>query len=550
LRIPTTGVRVSAVGLVSRLVIWLAMPLAVAAPLMLAAAMPEGAQAAKGFQYGVAAGEVRAHSAHIWTRSNTAERVRAQVATDRRFRNMVARVTRRAQRERDLTVQAVIRGLRANTIHYYRWCAGRGANRACSRGQFRTAPRPSQSRPISFAYTGDTDGTREPGADEPFYGTFEAWETIRREGNDFNIHLGDTMYSDSGVLGPPFALSVPDKWEKYKENLEQPNLRRVRAATGLYSHWDDHEFIDDFTIPEHGRALYRRGVKAFRNYAPVTYTRRDGIYRTFRWGRNAELFFLDLRSFRSAKAEAGGVCDNPQTGSPDLAPTAPQSTRDVFSALAPSLAEPVSEVCKFRINSPDRTMLGDRQRARFLRDLERSDARWKLVINQVPMQQFYAFPYDQWEGYAFERMRILNQIERRGIDNVVFLTADTHAAFANVVRKRTLPGDVAPPNTPAGEPPMDTQWHDFVAGPVAANPRWAATDSVTGVPGSGRLVSELFFKPDPPDGVGMLCSQGGENNYAQVTVTGDAVTVAYRDENGDQLLDVDGTPCGPYRLTR
>jgi alkaline phosphatase D len=518
-------------------------------PLVVAATLPGAADAARGFQYGVAAGEVRAHSARIWTRSNTTHRVRAEVATDRRFRRVVARVTRRPSPARDQTVQAVVRGLRANTLHHYRWCAGRGANRTCSRGRFRTAPRPNQSRTISFAYTGDTDGSTLPGADEPFYGTFEAWDGIRREGNDFNIHLGDTMYSDSGVLGPPFALSVPAKWAKYRENLEQPNLRRVRAATGFYSHWDDHEFIDDFTIPEDGRPLYRRGVKAFRDYAPVTFTRRDGIYRSFRWGRNAELFFLDLRSFRSAKADAGGICDNPQTGSPDLAPTAPQSTRNAFATLIPSLAEPVSEVCKFRIGSPDRTMLGNRQLWRFIRQVERSDARWKLVINQVPMQQFYAFPYDQWEGYAYERMRLLNQLERRGIENLVFLTADTHAAFANVIRKRTLPGDVAPPNAPPGQPPIDTPYDDYISGPVAAATRWDATDSLTGIEGAGRLVSELFFKPAPPGGVGMFCSQGGENNYAQVTVARDAVTIAYKDENGNPLLDVDGTPCGPYRLT-
>jgi phosphodiesterase/alkaline phosphatase D-like protein len=542
------------VGFASRVALALTASLAVAASLTLAAA-PDGAHAAQGFQHGVAAGEVRAHSAHIWTRSNTAGRVRAQVATDPRFRNVVARVTRRAQRARDLTVQAVVRGLRANTVHHYRWCAGRGARRTCSRGQFRTAPRPNQSRPISFAYTGDTEGIRMPGADEPFFGTFEVFRSMHREGNDFNVHLGDTMYSDTQCIpcaeaGDRPALSVRAKWRKYKENLEQPNLRRIRASAGFYSHWDDHEFINDFSIPEHGRALYRRSVKAFRDYAPVTYTPRDGIYRSFRWGRHAELFFLDMRSFRSAKASAGGTCDNPQTDSPDFGPTAPQNVRDAFSALSPSLAEPVSDVCKFRINTPDRTMLGDRQRARFLRDLERSDARWKIVLNQLPMQQLYALPYDAWEGYGFERMRILNQLERRGIDRVVFLTADQHAAYANVIRKRTLPGDVAPPNTPAGEPPIDTRYHDFVIGPVAVETDWEQIDRVTGRAGNGQLIASAFYKPDPPNGVGMLCAQGDQYSYAQVSVTRSSVTVAYKDENGDQLLDVDGTPCGPYRLTR
>ncbi len=118
------------------------------------------------------------------------------------------------------------------------------------------------------------------------------------EGNDFNINLGDTIYSDSEVGGVPVARTVPQKWAKYRLGLELPALRSLRRSAALYSHWDDHEFVNDFSRPEHGEALYRAGTKAFRDYAPVTYTSADGLYRTFRWGRNLELFFLDERSFR------------------------------------------------------------------------------------------------------------------------------------------------------------------------------------------------------------------------------------------------------------
>jgi phosphodiesterase/alkaline phosphatase D-like protein len=34
----------------------------------------------------------------------------------------------------------------------------------------------------------------------------------------------------------------------------------------------------------------------------MTSSSATGLYRTFRWGRNLELFFLEERSFRSAKA--------------------------------------------------------------------------------------------------------------------------------------------------------------------------------------------------------------------------------------------------------
>lgn len=510
-------------------------------------ALAGSAQAQRGFALGVAAGEIKPRSAHLWARSNANGRVRAEVAADRRFRRLVATARRRAVPANDRTVQAVVRGLVPDRVHHYRWCTGRGAKRRCARGRFRTAPRPARSRTISFAFTGDTDGTRLPGEAQPFHGSFKVLGSMRRERNDFNIHLGDTMYSDSGVGGGPPALTTEAKWGKYRENLRQANLRTLRRAAGFYSHWDDHEFINDFSIPEHGEALYAAGVKAFRDYAPVTYSRAAGLYRRFRWGRNVDLFFLDQRSFRSAKASAGGTCDNPETGQPDLAPTAPQATRNAFAVIIPALAEPVAEACKDELNSADRTLLGERQLAELLAQLGGSNARWKIVMSETPMQQFYGLPYDRWEGYAFERVRLLNELEARGAEDVVFLSTDTHAAFANVVRKRTLAGDVAPGNAPAE--PTDTAYSDFVSGPVATNTFWRSIDNVTGA-GNGELLSGAFFKPPPPVGVGMLCAQGGKFNYAQVRATARALTVTYKDEDGAPLRDVDGEICGPYRVTR
>src|SRR5204862_1755821 len=140
------------------------------------------------------------------------------------------------------------------------------------------------------------------------------------------------------------------------------------------NHWNAHEFVNDFSPPEMGNALYQAGARAFLDYMPTTYTAKNGIYRSFRWGKNAEVFFLDERSFRSAKASANHVCDNPDTGQPDLAPTAPQSTRNVFAAVVPSLAQPVSQACKDKINSPGRSFLGGAQLTRFVNDVKSSSA--------------------------------------------------------------------------------------------------------------------------------------------------------------------------------
>jgi alkaline phosphatase D len=506
---------------------------------------PASAGAAKVFVNGVAAGEITSKSAKLWGQAkNAVGKVTAEVATDKRFNDVKKQKKGKAKKSDDLTVQVTVKGLKPDGHYYYRFCDTPGDKQKCSKkGRFDTAPKEGKAETIRFAYTGDTDGTRLPGASAPFFGTFEVFNAMLSERNDFNVHLGDTIYSDSSVGGFPPALTVEQKWEKYKQNLQQKNLRKIRGAAGFYSHPDDHEWINDFSIPEDGQQLYQAGVDAFLDYAPVSFSSQAGFFRSFRWGANVEIFFPDERSFRSADAEAD--CINPQTGQPDLAPTAPQNVRNAFAALIPSLASPVSQACKEAINDPNRTMLGDAQLNALLNALQSSTARFKLIINETPIQQFYGLPYDRWEGYAFERVRLLQELESRGIKNVVFLTTDTHAAFANLIRYRTLDGDVAPSNAPA-ETPSDTPYQDFIIGPVGTNPFWDEIADVTGNPAAGGLISASFFKPPPPNGVGMFCSQGSELSYAEVEVSAANVRISYKDQDGSTIRDVNGQPCGPY----
>jgi alkaline phosphatase D len=509
-------------------------------------ALPAGA-GAKLFTNGVAAGEIATKSAKLWGQTTKKAKVTAEVSETKKFKDLEAEKNAKAKAANDFTVQATVKRLKADQHYYYRFCAD---NKCSKPGQFDTAPKAGKNETIRFAYTGDTDGTVAPGGTEPFFGTFNTFAAMVAERNDFNIHFGDTIYSDSGVAGATDALTVEQKWAKYAQNLQQANLQMIRRSSGIYTHWDDHEFINDFSIPEDGQAIYDAGVKAFTDYAPVTYTPETGLYRKVQWGANAELFFLDERSFRDAKVDQS--CINPQTGQPDLAPTAPDSTRAIFAAVIPSFTEPVSQQCKDAINDPNRTMLGQAQLNRFLADVEASTARFKIILNETPIQQFYGLPYDRWEGYAHERVEMLRQLEQRGVKNVVFLTTDTHAAFANVIRYRTLDGDVAPANAPGGTPPLDTPFQDFIIGPVATNPFWDEIDNIVGTEGSGELISNAFFKPGPDAtpiaGVGMFCVQGGTYSYAEVEVSSGAVTIFFKDQNGNPVQDANGQPCGPYTI--
>ena len=521
------------------------LPLAL---LTLLLAVVPAAHAARGFSLGVQAGEVTSSSAVLWGKAKQRGGYSLDVATNRRFRNFTPHFVV-ARRSHDNTVQLRVRRLKPDTRYWFRF-VGNGGKRS-DVGTFVTAPKPKQNATVEFGWTGDTDFNTAPGKRKPFWNDGGIYGRMAAEHNDFNVNLGDTIYSDSEIPGRllPLALTVRAKWAKYRINLANRKLRALRASAAMYSHWDDHEFIDDFSPAENtfepylnarvlhinGRLLFRRGARAFRDYSPVTWTKRGGLYRTVRWGRNLQVFFLDERSFRSANADAGGVCDNPQTGEPDLAPTVPQSTRNAFAPLYAPLAEPVSQACLNSIRDPKRRYLGGRQLSRFLRAVKRSTARFKVVMNELAIQQYYLNLYDRWEGFEAERQRVLKGLQN--VKNVIFLSADVHATLVNDARLQTL--------EPGG--PKDSGILDIAVGSAATRNYDSEVDVATGRPGIGRLIDPAFFTPPPPGGVGMRCGVTNRFSYGQVKVTGDRLTVTPKGIDGKQLTD-NGVPCGPFVL--
>jgi alkaline phosphatase D len=486
----------------------------------LAAGVGLAAPSSSGFAYGVAAGEMTPTSARLWTRAPDAGSVTLVLTgagTTRRFALTASRAS-------DLTVQRAAGGLRPGTT--YRFSFAQSGVTSVT-GRFETAPAPLSTAAVRFAISGDADAT--PGQNgKPGFNRFETYGSMARAGNDFDLNFGDTIYSDSEVGGSPFARTVPQKWAKYRLGLALEPLRRLRASTGVYSGWDDHEFVNDYSRAEHGVAIYRAGVKAFLDYTPSSYDARTGDYRSFRWGKNVELFLLDGRSFRSAKAT--GACGG------DIAPTAPAAVRQAFSVLSPALAKPVPQSCLDAIASPQRTLLGAAQLAAFTRAIRASTATFKVVVNPEPMLQLYALPYDRWEGYAAERARVLDVL--RGVRNVVVLTTDMHAHVIGEIRTATFA-----PGGPAG-----TGIWEVVTGPVATNTYAREIDSFLGAPGFGAIVTGAFFKPQPPRGLGLRCVQTDAYGYAQVTVTPTTLTVQPRTASGGVVADATGSPCAPLVL--
>ena len=520
-------------------------PLLVLAVAALAAALPAAAQA---FDEGVANGDVSSTAALIWTRSDGSGTVRFQVARDKRFHRVVRQGKVRARKSADDTVQIRLRKLSPATHYYYRFTRGRKRSAV---GTFKTAPSANANRTIRFAWTGDADATPRPGQSKPFWNNGVVYARMAKERNDFNINIGDTIYSDSEVPGiTQNAKTVAQKWAKYRLMMGLRSVQRLREAAALYSHWDDHEFMNDFSPAEDtfhasngevvnipGRTLYKAGETAFRDFQPVTFSTRLGIYRSFRWGRNLQIFLLDERSFRSAKASANHTCDNPQTGQPDLAPTAPPDKRALFAAVVPSLSAPVSPACLAAINDPNRTMLGTRQLATFESAIKASKATFKVVMTEMEAKQYYALPYDRWEGYEAERQKLLTFL-RDNVPNAVLLATDVHATLAVDARLKTF--------EQGG--PEDSGILEVSTGPAATKNVAGEIDDATGG-NNAQLLHDVFFKPAPPNGIGMQCANLDTFSYGEVTVTSNKLTIAPKDSRGRPLKD-GSSPCGPFTITK
>ena len=538
--------------------------LLVAAALVSVLATVSSTAAAAPFRYGVASAEVTANSALLWGHAVKSGKLRLVVGLDKKFKR--ERITKNvfALGSHDLTVQSRVAGLAPSTRYYYFFAQGKQRSVI---GTFMTAPKATAAKTIRFAVTGDADPIRVNGHNYWNKDGSNDWATymaMTREKNAFNVNLGDTIYSDAETdQGFPRAFSLDQKRAKYRLGLTYPSLLGLRQSGPVYNQWDDHEFVDDYTPKSQGcdvgsvatpqyacdiPSITQAGIKAFREYMPVTYSAQNGTYRTFRWGKNLEIFILDERSFRSIKASevkqdaaaaepTPHVCEN--GGNDDLAPRVPQRLRNLFALVYPALGNPVPPACLAALNDPNRTMLGSRQYNAFTTAIKNSTAKWKVIINEVPMMEFGINPYDDWEGYEAEREKLLAYL-KDNVKNVAVMTTDFHTNWVNDARIKTWPEDGGP--VPSGI-------KEFIAGGVADDLFGHEIDGVSGRENTWPLVDSAYLLRPPPDGPGMECSNMVTFGYAQVEASATSLKVELRDNKGQQIKNAsDSKPCGPWTL--
>ena len=476
--------------------------------------------------YGASVGDVVPGRAIVWSRADRPARLVVEWDTTDAFRNVRRVHGPAATEETGLTSRVELTGLPDGRHIFYRVLFHDLADaRAWSlpvTGTFRT---PSRTRAdVTIAWSADTVGqgwgiNRE-------WGGLRLYETMRRASPDLFVHCGDTIYADQPLL-PEVTLDDGTVWRNlvtpakskvaetldefrgnHLYNLMDESLRRFNAEVPLVALWDDHEVTDNWypteILPEGDRhaekrvaVLAARAKQAFYEHYPIRATALEErrVYRSIPHGPSAEVFALDMRTYRGAN-------------SPNRQP-------------APG---------------PETALLGEAQRAWLKSALRSSRATWKVVASDLPLGLVVRDGPADFEavssgdgglplGRELEIADLLSFLKRERVRNVVWITGDVHYAAAHhydPARARFTD--------------FDPFW-EFVAGPLHAgtfgpnmlDPTFGPEVRFVGIPPG--------MKPNRPPSAGLQF-------FGTLRVDGrtQVLTVRLHDLEGKTLYSVDLPP--------
>lgn len=407
----------------------------------------DGRDAYKGkvtFPYGVAAGDPYPDSAILWTHPVPEDEqtklpvcLRYQTSKskdDWSKENLVDDSYAWTTSEVDYSFKVETVGLSPKTTYYYRFFSCHDHALVSPVGSFKSIPDYDDA---------DVDSLKLAVfscSNLPF-GYFNAYRAAAARRNaDYFVHVGDYIYEARGdgqkvagentygdgraldrVPAPDHEIvSLEDYRLRYGSYRKDKDLQTLHQEMAFFGIWDDHEVADnsynhgtaDGNNTETGavrgvRFTERKlaAVKAYYEWMPIRQvdtTDSLRIWRSFRYGKLADLFMLDTRNF-----------DRDLT---DLY----WNTQQV-AAIS---------------NDTDRSLMGGKQEQWLYRNMINSQQRgaiWKVVSQQIVTNwQNYGTPsfsynYDAWQGYRSNRRRFFDTIVNNKIDNTVILSGDSHA---------------------------------------------------------------------------------------------------------------------------
>ncbi|HEX4848352.1 MAG TPA: alkaline phosphatase D family protein [Novosphingobium sp.] len=411
----------------------------------------------------MASGDPDSGSVVLWTRVTASGSldVAWELATDRHFADIVRRGTFATGPERDHTVKVLAEGLLPGARYFYRFHAN---GQVSPTGQTRTLPIGSLDR-LGIALVSCSNYA---------LGHFNAYAAIARDpAIDFVLHTGDYIYEHGadgwggelarriGRVHQPAheIVSLTDYRTRHAQYKRDAGSLAMLAAKPILACWDDHESANNpwsggaqnHQSESEGDWNVRRAasIQAYFEWMPVREPSpgrsRMQFWRTWSFGDLATLSTLETRhTARARQIDYGPYKQTIRSHADALA-----MERDALGApgrlmLAPELeAELIAAWTRSKelgqpwrlIGNPmpiARTRVPDVVRLGLIADPARQ-ANPRSAALELAWKGRWNLPFypDTWDGYDWARERLYSQARAAGVNDLVFLSGDSHSFWAN-----------------------------------------------------------------------------------------------------------------------
>jgi len=196
--------------------------------------------------------------------------------------------------EKDFTLQIPIKALLPDT-RYHVLVETRSSDHtklgSTLEGSFQTAPDATSIRPVKgVVVTCQMISTVDSG--DNGFATYRYLDTLRP---DFFVHTGDIVYYDR----TPFAKNLVEARQLWNQTYSYRFVRDFHRNTTSYFEKDDHDTCFDDCVPgtKYHDLTFEQGQRIFLEQVPMG----AKTYRTFRWGKDLQIWFTENRDFRSHK---------------------------------------------------------------------------------------------------------------------------------------------------------------------------------------------------------------------------------------------------------
>jgi alkaline phosphatase D len=258
--------------------------------------------------------------------------IQIDYSTSPTFSNLTSTAKIAVKEISDYSTKFKLTSLLPDTTYYYKskTYAPNGVAHTPLQGQFKTAPLPTAAADITFTVL---TCQRYENLDNPL--GFKIFPVMAKLNPDFTVSLGDLVYYDNEDPSVSTRAEALFHWQQMYSLPYHTNYLLKYAG---YFAPDDHDTLENDCGPTSspvGSFSFKQGQSTFKTEMPVG----NLLYRTFSWGKDAQIWILDSRSYRSNNEATDG---------------------------------------------PKKTLLGATQKAWLKSTVLKSNATWKIILAPAP----------------------------------------------------------------------------------------------------------------------------------------------------------------------